>query len=408
MANKFASVLQSGTNNFLTSAEMLNRHSTDQFSVGTIGTLTSTSGVAPNTGSFAVNAQGSPNMTVAVSAGQAYVSATPTGGTAQKVAVSMDAAENVTISANATGGTRYDFVYIKVDADKMNNPAVTGLDAVTLTTQRSTTEATDSNGALANALLIAVVTVSNGASSISNSNISDRRIRSDRTDDGWHYANEDWAYASATTITVPTGATLRYSVGDKISFYQSGSQKFFYITGVASTVLTVTGGSDYTVANATITQPRHSTHATPFGFPGYFNFTPSWTNLTPGSGTNSGKFSMIGKTCNVWLQFIYGSGSVMGSSPRFTLPVAASSSYPTSMQVILGNLSVDDNGTGSYFGTWNIDGTTGTTTARPLLGLTFAYAGSGTGTAYTGFAVTTPFTWTTNDKFFGNLTYEAA
>lgn len=401
MANKYASVLQSGTNNFLTSAEMLNRHSTDQFSVGTIGTLTSTSGVAPNTGSFAVNAQGSPNMTVAVSAGQAYVSATPTGGTAQKVAVSMDAAENVTISANATGGTRYDFVYIKVDADKMNNPAVTGLDAVTLTTQRSTTEATDSNGALANALLIAVVTVSNGASSISNSNISDRRIRSDRTDDGWHYANEDWAYASATTITVPTGATSRYSVGDKISFYQSGSQKFFYITSVATTVLTVTGGSDYTVANATITQPRHSTHQTPFGFPGYLNFTPTGTNWTIGSGALVSKFRMDGKRVHFWGNWTYGVGSAVGTTPGMSIPVPIDSSAVISNEnLTYGSLHIQDTGTLAIEGCVRFDSTTVATF--------IAFNASGSYVGHSTMTSTAPMTWTTGDKLQWNLTYPAA
>lgn len=402
MANKYASVLQSGTNNFLTSAEMLNRHSTDQFSVGTIGTLTSTSGVAPNTGSFAVNAQGSPNMTVAVSAGQAYVSATPTGGTAQKVAVSMDAAENVTIAANATGGTRYDFVYIKVDADKMNNPAVTGLDAVTLTTQRSTTEATDSNGALANALLIAVVTVSNGASSISNSNISDRRIRSDRTDDGWHYANEDWAYASATTITVPTGATTRYSVGDKISFYQSGSLKYFYITAVASTVLTVAGGSDYTVANATITQPRHSTDATPFGFPQWFNYTPAWLSdsgsPTIGNGTLTGKFTLHGKLCTFRIKFVAGSTTTFGvSSWKFGFPITAFDITVNRGFSLAGY--AEDNAVSGYAINHGVMNTTN---------LMYLRYQTGTGGASSTVGVTAPFTWANTDFFDVSGYYEIA
>lgn len=193
MANKYASVLQSGTNNFLTTAEMLNAHATDHFSAGVVGTITNTSGISPATGSFAVNAQGSPNMTVAVTAGKAYVSATPTGGVAQTVRIRMDAAENVTIAANSTGGTRYDFVYIKVDADKLNNPAVTGLDAVTLITQRSTTTPTDSNGAPSNSLLLAIVTVSNGASSISNANIADSRVRTGST-------------SLSSSVNVPTGS----------------------------------------------------------------------------------------------------------------------------------------------------------------------------------------------------------
>lgn len=175
MANKYAGVIQSGVNNYLTSATTLNGLQTDLVAAGVVGAITSTAGVAPTTGSFAVNAQGSPNMTVAVSGGQAYVTATPTGGSSQRIRVTSDASENVTISANATGGTRYDWVYIKVDADKLNNPSVSGTDVVTFITQRSTTLATDSNGTPANSYAIATVTVINGASSIANSDITDRR-----------------------------------------------------------------------------------------------------------------------------------------------------------------------------------------------------------------------------------------
>ena len=176
MATKTAAIIQSGTSNYLTPAESFNVVATDLLTPGIVGTYTATSGVAPTTGSFAVNAQGSPNMTVAVSAGQAYVSATPTGGTAQNIRVKMTSSENVTIAANSTGSTRYDWVYIKVDADKLNNPAADGTDVVTLITQRSTTLATDSNGTPANALALATVTVTNGASSIANADITDRRV----------------------------------------------------------------------------------------------------------------------------------------------------------------------------------------------------------------------------------------
>jgi hypothetical protein len=267
MANKYASVLQSGTNNYLTSAEHLNGIATDVLIRGVIGSVGSTSGVAPAVGSFAVNAQGSPNMTVAVSSGQAYVRATPTGGSAQSVRVTSDATENVTIAANSTGGTRYDFVYIKVDADKMNNPAVTGLDAVTFVTQRSTTQEVDSNGALANALLIAVVTVSNGASSISNSNIYDTRIP---LSGGWNAANETWSYSSADSptfvVTVPSDATTKYSVGMRVGLWQAG-WKYFIITAVSSTTLTLYGGTDYTLTSAGISNPMFSGHKAPLGFP---------------------------------------------------------------------------------------------------------------------------------------------
>jgi hypothetical protein len=408
MANKYASVIQSGTNNYLTPAEHLNGVATDFAVAGAIGTITSTSGVAPTTGSFAVNAQGSPNMTVAVSSGQAYVSATPTGGSAQKIRVTSDASENVTIAANSTGGTRYDFVYIKVDADKLNNPAVTGLDVVTLITQRSTTEGTDSNGAPSNSLLLAVVTVANGAASIANSVISDRRIRSDRTDDGWHYANETWTYLSATTITVPTDATTRYAVGDKISFYQSGSLKYFYITGVAATVLTVTAGSNYTVANAVITQPRHSTFATPFGFPQYFSYTPTWAgsggNPVIGNGTLTGRFSLIGKCCHARLRVLAGSTTTFGSgSYSYTLPITASSTNMTANNTPLGVATIGDTGSNLYYSF--VMYSTTTTVLNRFSANIAAASGNQMNNLHT---ATSPFTFGDTDEVLMDINYEVA
>lgn len=268
MATKTAAVIQSGTSNYLTPAESFNVVATDLIIQGVAGSIGNTSGVAPSTGSFAVNAQGSPNMTVAVTAGQAYVNATPTSGNAQAIRVKLASSENVTIAANATGGTRYDFVYIKVDADKLNNPAADGTDVVTLVTQRSTTTNSDSNGALANGLLIAVVTVTNGASAINNADIADCRMPI--TGASWQSANETWIYSSADSptfvVTVPSDATGKYTVGMKVRLWQ-GSWKFFIITAVSATTITLYGGTDYTLTSAGISNPMYSAQKSPIGFP---------------------------------------------------------------------------------------------------------------------------------------------
>lgn len=302
MATKTAAIIQSGTSNYLTPAESFNVVATDLIIQGVAGSAGSTSGVAPSTGSFAVNAQGSPNMTVAVSAGQAYVNATPTSGNAQSIRVKLASSENVTIAANATGSTRYDFVYIKVDADKLNNPAADGTDVVTLVTQRSTTTNSDSNGALANGLLIAVVTVTNGASSIANSDIADCRMPI--TGASWQSANETWAYSSADSptfvVTVPSDATGKYTVGMKVRLWQ-GSWKFFIITAVSSTTLTLYGGTDYTLTNAGISNPMYSGRRVPVGFPmDPTKWTVTWSSTVDttisttvqGTWYNIGSFSI--------------------------------------------------------------------------------------------------------------------
>lgn len=404
MANKSAYVLQTGVNNYLIPVLAFNKHATDMVTPGVVGAITNTASVAPATGAFAVNAQGTPNMTVAVSAGSAYVSATPTSGTAQNIAVTSDASENVTIAANATGSTRYDFIYIKVDADKMNNPAATGLDAVTFVTQRSTTQTVDSNGALANGLLIAEVTVSNGAVSIANASIQDRRLYINSTVDGWQQSNETWTYASATTITVPTGAAFKYAVGDKIRFIQSGSTKFMYVTGVADTLLTVNGGTDYTVANASIGSPCYSKRVSPVGFPGWFNYTPTWTNLTTTSATQASKFSMDGHTVTYRLFLLWGASTSISGGVSVSLPVTASSFYSTaSYDGMLGTVLLLDQGTTGYMGN-AITTASATTATLNTMGTAGTYINNSTSQI----SATTPHTWATTDQISGVLIYEAA
>src|ERR1035437_6296736 len=115
---------------------------------------------------------------------------------------------------------------------------------------------------------------------------------------GWTPVADTWTYASATTINVPSGAASLYQVGDKIMLTQTTVKKF-YIVGVADTLLTVTAGSNFTVANAAITLPFYSHMSNPLGFPANFDLTaPTWTTtgtaFTNQPGTNAFAFSIVG------------------------------------------------------------------------------------------------------------------
>lgn len=96
--------------------------------------------------------------------------------------------------------------------------------------------------------------------------------------DGWIDPNETWTYASATTFTISGDKTSVYSKGDKLKLTQT-TVKYFYVVGVSfggsDTTITITGGSDYTLANASITLNKYSKSVTPNGFPVWFNYTPS-------------------------------------------------------------------------------------------------------------------------------------
>ncbi len=129
------------------------------------------------------------------------------------------------------------------------------------------------------------------------------------TNNGWISADESWAYASATTITVPSGAAAKYRKGDKIKLTQT-TVKYFYVVGVADTVLTVTGGSDYTVANAAISANYYSHQSTPIGFPAEFNVGPwTWSTTDIDNGTGgvqpgqNGIFKIDGNRLTYWGEF---------------------------------------------------------------------------------------------------------
>lgn len=89
---------------------------------------------------------------------------------------------------------------------------------------------------------------------------------------GWTLMSESHTYASSSTITVATGAASRYQLGDKVKLTNS-TVKYFYITTIADTLLTVNGGSDYSLSNTTISSVYISRASRPFGFPARHNFT---------------------------------------------------------------------------------------------------------------------------------------
>lgn len=162
----------------------------------------------------------------------------------------------------------------------------------------------------------------------------------DSVDTGWVIVNETFTYASATTITVASGAASRFQKGDKLKL-TNNSVKYFYIVGVADTVLTVTGGSDYALADAAITSPYLSRVENPFGFPTWFAYTS--TIGASGSMTiadpvlNTCKFHIAGKTLTLAIDSSFTTGGSASNTATFTLPVAPDDTgarYATGARII--------------------------------------------------------------------------
>lgn len=133
-----------------------------------------------NPGDYAVTAQGSPNMTVAVASGSAILSATPTSESARLFRADHSQSDNVTIAANSSGSTKFDLVYLLLPAAGLHTPASSGdlTAGSTLLTSRQATSGMSLSGAgITNGILLAEVSVANGASSIVTGNITDKRVR---------------------------------------------------------------------------------------------------------------------------------------------------------------------------------------------------------------------------------------
>lgn len=218
--------------------------------------------------------------------------------------------------------------------------------------------------------------------------------------DGWVQVTDTWTYASATTVTVPSDATTKYSVGDKVKFTNSGS-KYFYITAVSATVLTLNGGSDYTVANAAISAVYYSKAATPLSFPQWFTWSPTWTNVTVGNGTVSAKFIMLGKAVIFRCSLVFGSTTSISATPQFSLPITSVALVDSAGVETMGTAKYSDAGTAQYVASLKQNSTT--KAQIDATGVSGALVRDDSVTN-----ATAPFTWTTNDAIHTRGTYEAA
>jgi len=113
--------------------------------------------------------------------------------------------------------------------------------------------------------------------------------------DLWVTSSATWTYVSATTFTVPTDLTAVFKVGTRIKLTQT-TDKFFYVAssayGAPNTTVTVTGGADFTIANAAITAAYYS-YGNPPDFPYWFNHTPGTrTGYSLAAGTEVIRFAM--------------------------------------------------------------------------------------------------------------------
>lgn len=130
--------------------------------------------------------------------------------------------------------------------------------------------------------------------------------------DGWIAGTGTWSYSSADApifvASVPDADAANMNIGDRWKLTQT-SVKYFIVVAKGSpsggsTPVTIYGGTDYTLANASITSPFYSHVKSPLGFP--LDLT-KWRVRVTNTSTNT----QSNPTQNTW----YNVGSISISIP---------------------------------------------------------------------------------------------
>jgi hypothetical protein len=103
----------------------------------------------------------------------------------------------------------------------------------------------------------------------------------------------------------------------------TGADDSTVITVTGATLVTLFATTAYSIANATLTSPRHSYAASPQGYTGRFAYTPTIN----GFGTitfSSYTFSVIGNTCTM---FYYDNGTSTATTHTTTAPSLSASGF---------------------------------------------------------------------------------
>jgi len=145
------------------------------------------------------------------------------------------------------------------------------------------------------------------------------------------------------------------------------------------------------IKDSSITNSKLSTTTGDIGG-AWTSWTPTWTNLSVGNGTQLATYTVIGKTVFFRLFLTFGSTtSITAGDPRFSLPLTVINSCHAIVTLV-------DTGIQNYQTTWSITNpfyvTIGTATTSYVNG--------------TGISSTVPFTWSTGDTIHVSGFYETS
>ena len=235
---------------------------------------------------LAVSQNGTPNMSVNVAGGLAFIRGTESASQGVYGGYN-DAAVNLAVSASDPTNPRIDLVVLKV-RDSFYSGAAADLSLAVVT---GTPAASPAAPAVPNnALVLAQVAIAATSTTVLNAAITDKRTR----------AAALGAAIVCTSTTRPTGASLYQGLG----IFETDTNKFWFYTGAVFIEYAGLG-------------PRTA-------------YTPAWTSdgtlPTLGNGTLIGRYRLTGKELDLQITLQTGSTSTYGTSTyRLSIPAGLTS-----------------------------------------------------------------------------------
>lgn len=152
-------------------------------------------------------------------------------------------------------------------------------------------------------------------------------------------------YVSATTATAVGDVTGNNQKGDKIWLTQTTAKYFYlenitYNAGTGLTTFTITGGSDYTLANEAITLPYYSKILNPQGFPDIFNYVPVLDGFSADPANACYQFRIVGQVVTV---FVSQPNAGTSDANNFTITAPIAAKTITNMEWYVYAWGIDNN-----------------------------------------------------------------
>lgn len=190
------------------------------------------------------------------------------------------------------------------------------------------------------------------------------------------------AYDLANTANTTAGNAIAKSTA-------TAKGNVFTATAASTPAVLAVGANDSVLTAA-------SGEATGLKFGGLStSFTPTWTNLTVGNGTNTASYVQVGKIVTLVGKIVFGTTTSITGHPQFTLPITAKDTSG-----IPGLVEYADLGVAGWFGHMFFPSTT--TVNFWTINVASTYP------SWASVSSTVPFTFGSGDFFMYRLTYEVA